>query len=150
MREIKFRGKNIKNNEWLYGDIMQFTDMECVVIFPFDKTFLDVVVGFDNLKNQPIIDLKYNLDIETVGQFTGLKDKNGKEIYEGDICIWDGWGKQKSIVEYKNGMFCFCDQYSKPQPIGEKYEWQDMGSSGEQELNIEVIGNIYEDSGLLK
>lgn len=68
-------------------------------------------------------------------QFTGLKDKNGKEIYEEDIVRWNQTGYTQSIV-FKHGAFC----------IGIEL----LSSYTEANLDIEVIGNIYENPELLK
>ena len=67
MREIKFRGKVIDSVDWVYGDLLQYRVLPVI----FDKELV-----------------QHEVDAETVGQYTGLKDKHGREIYEWDIVRW--------------------------------------------------------------
>lgn len=90
-------------------------------------------VAFENATTEDEIDNCQRLISEVENyplmQFTGLLDKNGKEIYEGDIVSSEGWNNQ--VVEWKEGM----------QPYFQYYQDSE---------DMEIIGNIYENPELLK
>ncbi|MEE0839059.1 MAG: YopX family protein [Acutalibacteraceae bacterium] len=149
MREILFRGKQVDNGEWVEGDFCH----PCNIVFE--------AMGYDEVlgqKDVPVIN-DYAVIPETVGQYTGLTDKNGKKIFEGDIvkiAYYFGWDdeQEKNVPEEEyiskvysiDGCpFCVdllhCDGDMSP------IAWLDWSYD---DAEIEVIGNIHDNPELLK
>ncbi len=104
MRVIKFRGKSIDSEQWVYGNLLQFSlNGEPVKtnfsILPFEC----IKTNETTYEAQPI-----GVIYDSIGQFTGLHDKEGKEIYEGDILCEVGSGKIVEVV-YDAPEFCLND-----------------------------------------
>lgn len=127
MRTIKFRGRSIDNEEWVVGYFVGTTDNVAIII-PFDKVNYDVGYIGDS-------ECCYCFP-ETIGQFTGLYDKNGNEIYEGDILQEIGSGKTVLVV-YEAPQFCYADN-----SFG--YKFLNLPE------NYTVIANIHDNPELLK
>lgn len=120
MREIKFRGKRIDNDKWVYGDLIHCYGADAGRIFI--KTFTGL----------------YEVDPTTVGEYTGLKDNNGTEIYEDDILL-DESGVY-AVVGYLMGTFSV--------DFGEGFDLQYF-NEGINEI-CDVVGNIHDNPELLK
>ena len=115
MREIKFRGKRLDNGEWVYGDLEYSRYNNTTRIHVYDEDGL--------------YDRQEKVNRATIGQFTGLLDKDGKEIYEGDIVRYL---EANNEIATKEVYFIDC-AFS---PLTEII-W--MGDA-----ECEVIGNIHE------
>ena len=122
MRTIKFRGKSILTDEWLYGDLVHSADNKRFGILVNDKD------SYDECEVAP----------ETVGQFIGLYDCDGKEIFEGDILDFNGLTVE---VRFVRGVFAFLAN-------GDLDE--ELCGDCRTDLFAKVIGNVYENPDILK
>ena len=143
MREILFRGKWIDNGEWVYGNLNYGTiKIESIK----DSYYIsDFDVNPWDKKFYPIIP-------ESVGQYTGLTDKNGKKIFEGDICniniprIDGGFSTHNNcLCSFEYGKFMFSSYSDIYFCMGNGYGYPDTCHQ-----NIEVIGNIHDNPELLE
>lgn len=139
MREILFRGKRIDNGEWVYGDLEQYkfipqyldiSELEPFCCISEDATQLAFGGNFSVIK-------------ESVGQYTGLTDKNGTKIFEGDIVKLDS-GNENYVVYYdeKHARYDISTEDSDIEFGGIAW-WKFIGGA------VEVIGNIYDNPKLL-
>ena len=147
-RKIKFRGKEVDTGKWVYGGLFKEpAPPQC-----FEKTLEDKYwIVYPNPRYMPDWNLPYQMvrtdvDKDTLGQYTGLKDKNAKEIYEGDIVKFrfkedrEEFPDLIGYIEYQSTFAAF----------------RIMSNQGSFKIDIteikfiEVIGNIYDNKNLLE
>lgn len=130
-REILFRGKRLDNGEWIKGDFISSVTHADRAWITESKTLLDGEICEIGVRE---------VDPATVGQYTGLTDKNGKKIFEGDILSRDCYDASGRIVKivYSEELAEFCAQTSSG------------GGFSMLPPNGKVIGNIHDNPALLE
>ena len=128
MREILFRGKRVDNGEWVYGWYVHTKRHHCIITGCID----DGHVVYGHYANDVAM---YVVDSATVGQYTGLQDKNCNRIFEGDILR----------VMYKN---CYGNDICHTVTLYDMTDRLDMERISESEAVI--IGNIHDNPELLE
>ena len=132
MREILFRGKRMDDGEWVEGYLVKAVGGECMIL----PVTAEHCGGAEFSEG-------YHCDPTTVGQYTGLKDKNGKMIFDGDILLLDDI---KGIVNYGTG--CFCVNLSGQDYLYRSNPAIDIVLNGYP--GLEIIGNIHDNPEMLK
>lgn len=127
MREILYRGKRVDNGEWVYGYFEKYNG----------RTYINLQTERLNTGGYPIREFVEVIP-ETIGEYTGLCDKNGKKIFEGDICKHRSNFSGKdiiSVVNYTDGQFLAMADNNSGFNLSDK---------------LEVIGNIHDNPELLE
>ena len=152
MREIKFRGKRYGDGAWVYGSLYQgIKEGEKYSIILNDSGY-HLAPSDDRSLAIAFAENEVNVVItDTVGQFTGLHDKNGKEIYEGDIVKWiltmPEFGVNGGYEEYDTEEIGEITWDAGALYLG---EYCASGFAYESEDYAEIIGNIHDNPELLK
>jgi uncharacterized phage protein (TIGR01671 family) len=162
MREILFRGKRKDNGEWIEGCLSVSYDERVFIVYDEDFTLTADCCGL-----HLVSDRFCEVIPETVGQFTGLPDKNGTKNFEGDVLLWGDKtaigrnGGTKVVVEFRSGAFGIFDGKTFNEfwhYASDKWDGQPITDDMWGELDIaqyfracfEVIGNIHDNPELLE
>lgn len=133
-----YRGKRIDNGKWVEGYLI-------VDEKDYSKYFIGYMFGTNEDGTPHDLDVA-QVDPSTICQCTGLKDKNGKLIWENDVC--DRKEQYPEIVKYCNGDWTLDYSYASHKEIGGCY--CNLGFYAEERKCVEVIGNIFDNPELLE
>jgi uncharacterized phage protein (TIGR01671 family) len=129
MRQIEFRGKDEKINKWIYGSLLDYKLHSGICISTIETEYNGFFETYEDRYRE------YTVIAETVGQYTGLKDKNDVKIFEGDIIRYNYENEVPTSIQVVVEMKEFPEYYLSWN-VCTKFEW-------------EVIGNIHDNPELL-
>lgn len=136
-----FRAKRMDNGEWVEGFYFCMTHPDGRHTHHFI-----IPLGTDLSLGTPIEKIQVEVDSSTICQCTGLEDKNGKLIWENDIC--DRKEEYPEIVKYNEGDWTLDYSYSKDKESG--YCYCNLGFYVLERKHVEVIGNVFDNPELLE
>ena len=127
-RTIKFRGKDLIHNKWIYGGLAE------------DRNDNAVILPKNNWQKGGCVDK------DTIGQFTGFYDENGERIYEGDIVKFPHVGEcTRGIIVWNEKVGAWCIKLKGENSLGSTPVGEMLSS-----YTIEVVGNIHDNPELIK
>ena len=148
MREILFKAKRLDNGEWVEGNLIHCEDVDenCkAIIIP--KTDAEMYEGIEGIFEDDLgFEKWYKIDPTTLCQYTGLMDKNGRRIWENDIC--DRKEKYPEIVVFNKGDWQLDYSYVFGKEI--HYSACNLGFYVCERKCVKVIGNIFDNPELLE
>ena len=129
MREILFRGKRTDCEAWVEGDLLHYESGEMAICKGFSNYGYEAteIIG------------RYKVIPETVGQYTGLTDKNGTKIFEGDILTIENEGVYAAIKYNESNAAFYVEDEDHEDYLGEAWE-----------TDVVIIGNIHDNPEILK
>lgn len=145
MKEILFRGKRVDNGEWAFGNFIEdkWGDDNGNTVYAIlqDRVAPDIAKLWTPVRVIP----------ETVEQYTGLKDKNGKKIFEGDIVReWSHWHKNLSATVSDIGCYLVVCDYLGSLSLKKNTSCGGVSTPLIRTSIVEVIGNIHDNPELLE
>lgn len=142
-RQILFRGKRKDNGEWVFGDLIRN--------LIYDGREKEMRIGDIYFEHNGDIHgtAVYKVVPETVGQFTGFTDKNGKKIFEGDI-VKEWSSHWKTPLKTEINIYEVVCEYLGSLHLIRKTEYGENSTPLYRRSVVEVIGNIYDNKELLK
>ena len=158
MREILFRGKRLDNGEWVEGSFLRDGEAHRLVRqegLPFSDCYIVPKTERDNVRtylSQGILlgVIAYHVDPSTIGQYTGLTDKNGKRIFEGDVVAQSWYDFYEPADDSFGEVVFYVADCSFSVLDLNKNEIMSIGHGRACHYEVEIIGNIHDNPELLE